>query len=150
MARPMASPAASAPKINGTVLSRRNNSVRSRVKPLLPRICSRRRVGGSKTLGGRRRRFRRDAFCSAPRGSSFTKSSSIGSITNWFATARPIALVQSVYSSSAQKQLFVDRKNLARDQDEGHLVDLVTRDKKISRDSHRNLIHFSNGIAFFT
>jgi hypothetical protein len=147
MASPMASPAASAPRIIGTGFSRRNNSVRSRVKLLLPLICSRRRGGGSKTLGGRRRRFRRDAFCSAPRGSSFTKSSSIGSIINWFATARPIALFQSVYSSSAQKQLFVDRKNLARDQDEDHLVDLVSRAKKISRGSQSNLSRFRNGIA---
>src|SRR5881227_3116553 len=67
-----------APRIMGTGFSRRNSSVRSRL--VLPPICSRRRGGGSKTLGGRRRRFRADAFCSAPRGSSFTKSSSIGSI----------------------------------------------------------------------
>src|SRR5438477_3424082 len=78
----MASPAASAPKIIGTGFSRRNNSVRSRVEPVLPRICSRRRRGGSKTLGARRRRLRGGAFCSAPKGSSFTKSSSVGSITN--------------------------------------------------------------------
>src|SRR5947208_16071897 len=141
----MASPATRAPRIMGSGFSRRNSSVRSRL--VLPPICSRRRGGGSKMLGGRRRRFRRDAFCSAPRGSSFTKSSSIGSITNWFATARPIALVQSVYSSSAQKQLFVDRKNLARDQDEDHLVDLVSRAKKISRGSQSNLSCFRNGVA---
>src|SRR5439155_27338768 len=125
MARPMASPAASAPRIIGTGFSRRNNSVRSRVKPLLPLICSGRRGGDSKTLGGRRRRFRRDAFCSSPRGSSLTKSPSIGSIINWFATARSIALIQSVYSSSAQKQQSEDRKNPTKDQDKAKRVDLI-------------------------
>ncbi len=54
---------------------------------------------------------------------------------------------KSVYSSGAQKQLFVDRKNLAHDQDEDHLVDLVSRAKKISRGSQSNLSRFRNGIA---
>src|SRR5207245_5413511 len=48
-------------------------------------------------------------------------------------------LVMGEIFSGAQKQLFVDRKNLAHDQDEDHLVDLVSRAKKISRGSQSNL-----------